>query len=700
MSQCQSYACSNDLSRPCATDADCGAGGRCNQVPRNMASATSPLCEGPLRASIVAWCNERVQGASADECQRHKRRDHMSSEQKESCYSEDRIRSDFDDQAALNEETICCRRTAGGEHVPYCPRWTLEGPSGDFCRQVADAFQPDYDRAIYDYCTPRGRPISDAPDPASEVFAPMDPACDCLASDVYGIDERGLGVSRCGRVCTAGTKMHLKRCSSTNVPCEQDSDCGGGSCVVVDGVPRPRHCTDDSDCGEGGACPACGDAVGACRFAAYARDVDAGQTRGIIVPPGQSTPATNGPAQQERRRDFCRQQRQYDKPGAAQVITGLFANFKHKWYPPCRTPDPAVLRPKLVVNDRVDPAALERFPAPSDRVCSVAGGDCPSNDQCGFAALNCPSAVVALPRTICSNVIAVDGDCTAAGQGVCNMFKNVVQQNMCGGREPANRDCTRAGDAYVCGNGFTCKLGYGASTSEQPRSESACDAARGEWVDDESGQDPFCAGTFQCVLDGSSVTGATECNVAAHCSGNADSVETLPTSCRCACKPGYAGADCSVCDTGYFMNGDNECEPATGDGAGAGSGNACPSFQSCWAHSTGGYSRCQCRCKFGYVGPFCNVCDHGYVQLHKDADARRIVCALENPGGQAAPPSAAGTSRASYVYGGAAAGLFVAAAIVLALLPQKRRWLRVGTGVGAGAGILVLAALAIMPLLE
>ncbi len=142
--------------------------------------------------------------------------------------------------------------------------------------------------------------------------------------------------------------------------------------------------------------------------------------------------------------------------------------------------------------------------------------------------------------------------------------------------------CDDSGGAAVC----ACDVGY---------AEAECETCAAGYQDNDVN------GT--CLAD--CATSGLDCGSYGDCDDSSGAVV-------CSCNPGYTGAACDACDTGYQDNdGDGTClaDCAT-------SGLACGLHGTC--DDSGGAA--VCACDVGYAGALCDTCDVG----HQDNDGDGI----------------------------------------------------------------------------
>eukprot|EP01060_Flectonema_neradi_P021855 TRINITY_DN298_c0_g1_i7.p1 TRINITY_DN298_c0_g1~~TRINITY_DN298_c0_g1_i7.p1 ORF type:complete len:6169 (+),score=1117.83 TRINITY_DN298_c0_g1_i7:8252-26758(+) len=97
-----------------------------------------------------------------------------------------------------------------------------------------------------------------------------------------------------------------------------------------------------------------------------------------------------------------------------------------------------------------------------------------------------------------------------------------------------------------------------------------------------------------------------KCSTTLDCNGNANTVlsNVDNTACECHCKAGYAGADCSECDTTYVMEGGVCVE--------------CTTAQHCSDHATlvkpdAMQQSCECTCRNKWSSSDCRTCESKYL---------------------------------------------------------------------------------------
>ena len=109
-----------------------------------------------------------------------------------------------------------------------------------------------------------------------------------------------------------------------------------------------------------------------------------------------------------------------------------------------------------------------------------------------------------------------------------------------------------------------------------------------------------------------------KCDIATHCSGNADTVtdDGSRDSCRCACRNQWTGANCQTCPPQFGGSDCNEC--ASGK-IGYPICSECTIETSCSNHANsvatdGSKTSCVCSCQDQWGGDACEVCPDQYTQ--------------------------------------------------------------------------------------
>ena len=177
-------------------------------------------------------------------------------------------------------------------------------------------------------------------------------------------------------------------------------------------------------------------------------------------------------------------------------------------------------------------------------------------------------------------------------------------------------DAKYSGDCDVCAVGhidfpncIECEVGAHCSnhassvTDDGTRTTCACSCEAGFTESDCS----------QCSVGHVSYPTCTECTVAAHCSGNANSVtdDGMRNTCVCTCKTAFTGSSCDSCADNYI--GYPTC-------------TKCTVKDHCSDHAGSVVSdalkqNCECDCRNKWTGTTCDSCDAKYS---RDCD----VCAV------------------------------------------------------------------------
>lgn len=186
----------------------------------------------------------------------------------------------------------------------------------------------------------------------------------------------------------------------------------------------------------------------------------------------------------------------------------------------------------------------------------------------------------------------VSCDCNEGNIGAaCDGCDNGFQDN------DSDGTCSPACNLDTCAGNGSCDDGSGAAvcTCDAAYTGSDCTSCATGFQDNDGNGDcqPDCAGN--------------DCSGSGICS-DASGAAT------CACDPGYTGADCSGCGTGFQdRDSDGICEPAC-------DGDTCAGNGTC-DDATG---TATCTCNTGYTGTDCSECAVGYQDNDEDG-----VCALE-----------------------------------------------------------------------
>eukprot|EP00755_Sulcionema_specki_P039389 Sspe_Gene.112738::Locus_95999_Transcript_1_1_Confidence_1.000_Length_741::g.112738::m.112738 len=120
----------------------------------------------------------------------------------------------------------------------------------------------------------------------------------------------------------------------------------------------------------------------------------------------------------------------------------------------------------------------------------------------------------------------------------------------------------------------------------------------------------------------------TQCTVAKHCSNHATTVVTdaAKTACQCACRNGWSGKDCSICDARFVQGGD--CDTCEAGRILFPTCRSCDNDDDCNGQaervdSNAERTECTCTCREGYTGGRCEQCEEGYVRKEV---ASRFFC--------------------------------------------------------------------------